>query len=122
MKRSKPCIPNTFHQWEFNHVGFWQGEAGAVHAKEAIRWLIFDVLHLEREEIPSKLHIETFRSFGLGGMLSIRFQNNISKALHFVYSRANSRQWNRCKRRTPWSHPRPHLSDPVVKSANEQSL
>lgn len=79
--------PNTFHPWEFCCVGngFWQGEAGAVHAKEAIRWLIFDVLHLEREEIPSKLHIETFRSFGLGGMLSIRFQNNISKALNFAF-------------------------------------
>ncbi|WAH36488.1 hypothetical protein [Alicyclobacillus dauci] len=86
--------PGRFKQWQFSSMGngYWNGPKGLTHAKEALKWLLFEKLNLEIDEIPYRVSGETFRKYGLGNMLKQVFHGSVSKALNLIYPEQFTRE------------------------------
>ena len=77
--------PGEFKPWELKSVptGYWNKEE---HVIEAIKWLIEDKLKGSMEDKCKSLSQETFKEYGLYGLLKIRFGGSVYKAVDFVYN------------------------------------
>lgn len=75
--------PNTFKPWYFSTSGnsYWNLDT----AKEATIWLIEEKLKWTDEDIKNNLTGKIFRENGLGGMLSIVFNNSVYETINHTY-------------------------------------
>jgi hypothetical protein len=78
--------PGQFKPWEFpkGMTGIWNGEEGYQRSLEAIKHII-ESLDIHHEEIPLKITYQTFKDFGLGGMLQTLFNSSPYQAINAVY-------------------------------------
>lgn len=72
--------------WQMSRtpLGFWQGDAGRKHAREALSWLLAKQRISEsasREQLLSKLTRDGMVSSGLGGMLQQVYGSHIQAAI-----------------------------------------
>lgn len=81
------AYPGQFKKWQFSCVGkgYWSGEDGLQHAKEAMAWLIHDKLKITVAEIPLVIGVQTFKQYGLYGMFTKLFNRSVTKALDVLY-------------------------------------
>ncbi|QSO52929.1 hypothetical protein JZ785_03120 [Alicyclobacillus curvatus] len=81
------AYPGQFERWQFASVGngYWTGENGLQHAKEAMDWLIHERLNIPVHEIPGLIGEEILKKHGLVGMLTQLFNRSVTKALDVLY-------------------------------------
>lgn len=62
--------PGRFKPWEFKYVpyGYWKGEQGRIHAREATQWLIEKKLKIPISQIPKIITVRTFIKHQIGGV------------------------------------------------------
>lgn len=77
------AYPNMFYPWEFKQVPkhFWNDET----CNQAIKWLIEKKLKWTEDDIKEKLTCNTFKEYGLSGMLSIYFDYSPHQAINHAY-------------------------------------
>jgi hypothetical protein len=75
--------------WEMRHVpqGFWEGEEGREHARDAVKWLIdrLGLRYASPQQIAQQVNFYTFDKYGLRGMLGRVYANSPYAALLDVY-------------------------------------
>ena len=78
--------PGKFKPWEFTKgmTGIWNGEDGRKRSLEAIKYLIRE-LEIPFDDIPRKINYETFKQFGLGGMLQTLYNSSPYQAINALF-------------------------------------
>lgn len=78
--------PGEFKPWQFSKgmTGIWNGPQGEKRAHDAIKHII-EELGVEKEDIPYRINYDTFKKFGLGGMLQTLFNSSPYLAINAVY-------------------------------------
>ena len=68
-------------EWQVINVAHWDDEKASC----AIKWLLKEKLNWSYEEIATNITPQVFYNYGLGGLFSNYFKNNMIKALNHVY-------------------------------------
>lgn len=76
-------LPNKFKAWEFNRVprNYWNLDT----SREATKWLVEEVLKLNKDTAFKYLRIQDFIDNNLGGMLTSQFNGSVYLALKNAY-------------------------------------
>jgi hypothetical protein len=80
------AYPGYFKPWQFpkGMTGIWKGENGFNRSLEAIKFIIKS-LEIIEEDIPKKITYQTFKDFGLGGMLQTLYNSSPYQAINSLY-------------------------------------
>lgn len=78
------AYPGKFKEWEFKYVpmGYWRDKENAINA---IKWMIEEKLKYSDKELKENLTYNTFRSYGLAGMMQHCFNNSPYNAINSAY-------------------------------------
>lgn len=82
-KALEAAFPGEYQIWELRRVpnGYWTNETIGI----AIRWMIEEVLHWDKEDVENKINKSVFSQNGLGGMLYNKCSNSPYIALNIAY-------------------------------------
>lgn len=80
------AYPGYFKPWQFpkGMTGIWKGEKGEKRSLEAIKHII-KTLDIEEKDIPKMITYQTFKDFGLGGMLQTLYNSSPYQAINSLY-------------------------------------
>jgi hypothetical protein len=78
--------PGYFKPWQFpkGMTGIWKGQSGYNRSLEAIKFIIKS-LEIKEEDIPRKITYQTFKDYGLGGMLQTLYNSSPYQAINSLY-------------------------------------
>jgi len=80
------AYPGYFKPWQFpkGMTGIWKGEKGYKRSIKAIKHIL-KTLDIKERDIPKKITYQTFKDFGLSGMLQTLYKSSPYQAINSLY-------------------------------------
>lgn len=89
--------------WEMGKVRrMWSGKGADERKKQAITWLVEEMLPYTLEELPERISVDDFVRHGLGGLLCGHFNTSPYEAVNFAYP-GRFKKWQFYYSRDKWS-------------------
>lgn len=82
------CYPGRWKPWELRHVGngFWRGEQGEQHMKEALTWLCEEALCQSPHQVAARITRKHLQQYGLGGLFMQYFGESMPRVKEAIRS------------------------------------